>query len=246
MLGVDKAKLEESLQQGVSKYTREGVNVADRHIMIKQLLELNEETKYVIYAVDAWMFTGEGLSNNSYKLFLPFLDDESVDQKVRKEASFQEYFQSKLIKTSRYSDPLINGALRGHLENWSNFKFGKVDTIQLIKNIHQGSFRKIESKKENRETFEQTLELLRENDIHVVLVYVPTIEYYNTAEPKKFELELEYFRNLERTHPSISYLEFIEDWESRHEYFFDPIHLNPEGQQAFTKALSDSLKNSIQ
>ena len=62
MLGVNKSALEKGLNQSISKYTREGVNIYDRKIMVKQLLKQNPNLKTVIYGVDAWSFTGEGLS----------------------------------------------------------------------------------------------------------------------------------------------------------------------------------------
>ena len=80
MLGVDKIELGQALKLGVSKYTREGVNVSDRLIMINQLLDNNPNLKTVIYGVDAWTFTGEGLSENSYKLFYPFMDSDNIGE----------------------------------------------------------------------------------------------------------------------------------------------------------------------
>ena len=41
MLGLNKLQIEDALKKGVSKYTREGVNVSDRLVMIKQLLKKN-------------------------------------------------------------------------------------------------------------------------------------------------------------------------------------------------------------
>jgi hypothetical protein len=246
MLGVNKQQLETNIGKPISKYTREGVNVADRQIMIDQLLANNPKTKYIIYAADAWMFTGEGLSSNSYKLFLPFMENESVDSKIKREASTSEYLQSKLVRSSRYSDPLINGAIRGHLSNWSNYKLGTVDTLQLAKNIADSNYRKIESTPANKEIFEATIRTLKENNIQMILVYVPTISYYNKAEPKKFQNVLKYFQEIEEKYENVKYIEYIDYWEDQHELFFDPIHMNPKGQKAFTKALSDSLNQLLQ
>ena len=78
MLATDKAKLETALNCRISKYCREGVNVADRYQMVKQYLEslYSDSLKIVLYGVDQFMFTGTGLSSNSYKLFYPFMDEK--------------------------------------------------------------------------------------------------------------------------------------------------------------------------
>ena len=246
MLGVNKTQLEETLGQQIAKYTSEGVNVSDRKLMIEYLLKKNPNTKVVIYGVDAWMFTGEGLSANSYKLFLPFMDDESVRQHIKTDAPIEEFWQKRLVGSSRYSEPLINSALRGHLGNWSNYKFGTLDTVQLAKNVATGNFRNINSSKENRTIFEKTLADLEKQNIIVVLVYVPTIAHYNQAEPDKFEQEINYFKSLNQKFTNLHYFEYLEGWDTNYSFFFDPIHLNPEGQQAFTTAFSSDLKRLLQ
>jgi hypothetical protein len=242
MLGVNKSALETHLGQKVSKYTSEGVNVSDRKLMIEYLLKMNPNTKVLIYSVDAWMFTGEGLSNNSYKLFLPFMDDAVVQNEIKSIAPPEEFWQKRFIKTSRYTETSINSALRGQLGNWSNYKIGSVDTVQLKKNVAQGSYRRINSEPENRKIFEETISFLVKKNIKVVLVYVPTISYYNHAEPAKFQKELVYFKRIAASHKNIEYLEYLENWESQFSFFFDPIHLNPEGQAAFTTSFSQDLK----
>ncbi|TFV97417.1 SGNH/GDSL hydrolase family protein [Algoriphagus kandeliae] len=246
MLGLDKKAIEDELKIPVSKYTREGVNVAERDLMIDQLSEENPELEIVVYGVDAWMFTGEGLSANSYKLFYPFLDQEAPAAYVKKEAEFLDYWQHKLIKTSRYNEGLISSSFRGYLNNWDNLKFGVVDTLQLKLNVESGNFRQINSSEENRRIFEETLQKLKEMGKRVILVYVPTISYYNHAEPEKFRKELNYFRSLADKDSNIDYLEYLEGWEDQFNYFFDPIHLNPVGQKAFTSSFATDLKKILQ
>jgi preprotein translocase subunit SecE len=242
MLGVNKTRLEQELNQPISKYTREGVNVADRDLMIDQLLEKNPNLEYVIYGVDAWMFTGEGLSANSYKLFYPFMDQEEVAQFVKESTTLLDYTQHKWIKTSRYNEGLINSSFRGHLSNWSNYKLGKVDVSQLTDKISAGNFRRINSSRVNREIFQHSLEKLTSRGIQVILVYVPTISYYNHAEADKFKAELNYFQEIAQESNKIYYLEYLKGWEDAYQLFFDPIHLNPEGQEKFTSALVKDLK----
>lgn len=236
MLGVDKTLIESKLDVKVAKYTREGVNVADRNVMIQQLLDLNPKTKLVVYGVDAWMFTGEGLSANSYQLFYPFMDQRDVRSFVRSNASLPEYLQHLVIRSSRFDEMLVSGAARGYLGNWSNLKFGIVDTTALHENVRKGIFRKIQSDDENRSIFEQSIKKLIEEGVDVVLVYVPTIGIYNRAEADLFTLELNYFRTISSRFDGVHYFEYLDGWQDRADYFFDPIHLNPRGQKAFTEA----------
>ena len=72
----------------------------------------------------------------------------------------------------------------------------------------------------------------------MVLTYVPTISLYNHVEPEKFQNELDFFRSIPDQFPNVYYLEYLEGWEENHAFFFDPIHLNPEGQKAFTQSFS--------
>ena len=77
MLAVDKVTLEEESGLTVAKYTREGVNMADRRVMAQQYFDIcSVPPETVILSIDPWLFSGEGLSLNSWKLFLPFMDDK--------------------------------------------------------------------------------------------------------------------------------------------------------------------------
>lgn len=84
MLATDKQQMEQDLGMKVSKYTREGVNVSDRKIMIQQYLDsgYGDSLKVVLYGVDLCTFTGEGLSANSFKLFYPFMDDKKIGEYI--------------------------------------------------------------------------------------------------------------------------------------------------------------------
>ena len=240
MLGLNKLQLEESLKKGVSKYTREGVNVSDRLIMIKQLLNQNSKLKTIIYGVDAWTFTGEGLSENSYKLFYPFLDEPTIDDYIYEKNDRLEYYTKKYLKSSRYNEQLISGAMRGYLKNWSNLKYGIVDTIKLEKKIDNQTYRKINNNPDNIRVLEETLSLLRENNINVILLNLPTIDKLTTIQQEDFNNTFRIFKNL--TNDQVEFVDFQEPWSHRYDLFFDPIHLNPKGQSLITEELLKFLK----
>jgi hypothetical protein len=240
MLGIDKIELEEALKTRVAKYTREGVNVADRHQMIKQLLSKNPGLNTVIYGVDAWTFTGEGLSENSHKLFYPFLDDPDIDSYVRNQDPLLEYLPKKYIKTSRYNELLIAGAMRGYFGVWDNLKYGTVDTLKLEQEISRGNYRQINNTIENIELFKASVQLLTERGIHVILLHVPTIDKLETIQQREFDETIAIFKSLESE--NVTFLNFQEPWSHQYEIFYDPIHLNPKGQKQITSQLIRALK----
>jgi len=241
MLGIDKSMLEKGLNKSVAKYTREGVNVSDRKIMVKQLLQHNPNLKTVIYGMDAWSFTGEGLSDNSYKLFYPFLEDNNVDTYVNNQADFSDYWVHKIIKTSRFNEGLINSSIRGYLDNWSNLKIGEVDTLQLKKEIALGRYRKIDNSVENVAILKETLAELESHNIEIILLYIPTIDLLNGAEKNKFKESISIIENLSKEFKNVKFISLLEPWSHDHSLFFDQIHLNPKGQKVITEELIKKL-----
>lgn len=242
MLGIDKNLLEKELGVQVAKYTRPGVNIADRQIMVRHLLKLNSDVKIIIYGVDAWMFTGEGLSVNSHTLFYPFMGIKEVESYVSSQAGFGNYWLHKIVKTARFDEGLISSALRGYLHNWSNLKYGEVDTGRLKKEIAAGEFRRINNSQGNINMLKQTIKELEEQNIQVIFLYVPTIDLFNRLEPEKFKETLDIINEFEKEFSNVQVLNYIEPFSHDHSLFFDPIHLNPKGQEMVTKELIKDLK----
>ena len=248
MLATDKEGMEASLGVPVAKYCREGVNVADRYQMVKHYLDTKyaDSLKVVLYGVDQFMFTGEGLSANSYKLFYPFMDDQVMDNYIRKEALPLDYWQHKLICTTRYSDALLNSAFRGLLSNWSNYKFGHLDVQQLQHDLNMGKQRRICFEKKLIDLFEETLELLMGKGVRIVLVNTPIAQLLNEYEPDTYHKVIDYFKNLDKQNDLIYYLDFNPKYSGKYDLFFDPIHVNPEGQKVLSREIdSFILKNEI-
>ena len=243
MLGIDKVQMEQDLGYKVAKYTSEGVNVANRKLMIEHLLNKNNKIETIIYGVDAWMFTGEGLSENSHALFYPFLSDASINIFVKKAAPESEYWTRKLIKSTRYSEGLISSSLRGYFKKWDNLKSGSVNIERLNENILQGNFRLIKNNPQNIKILTETIEILKKNNIKVILLYVPTIDIVNQFEKYKFQETLEIFINFTKKYDNVDFVNFLEPFSHQHDLFFDPIHLNPKGQSVITDTLIKVLNN---
>lgn len=250
MLAVDKTEFENRTHTTVSKYCREGVNVADRYQMVRQFLSLPESDslRYVIYGVDQFMFTGEGLSDNSYKLFYPFMDNQVMNDYIRSSTDFKDYFLHKVLCTTRYSDALLNSAARGWMHNWSNYKFGNLDVDNLIEQVASDKQRHIKFEGELVGYFEQTLEMLEDRGLTVILVNTPIARPLNDYEPEQYRRFTDYMKQTDATSDNVFYWDLNPEYSERYELFFDPIHLNAEGQKVINEELVErftELKSAL-
>ena len=244
MLATDKEKLEDMLDCSVSKYCREGVNAIDRKEMLKLYYQYDnaDSLKVVMYGVDQFMFTSARLSQNSYTLFYPFIDDKVMNEYIYQMGSISDYLLHKCICTTRYSDALINSSLRGWLHNWSNYKFGHLDVERLISENEQGTQRTISFEPELIKAFEETLDFLSKKGIKVVLVNTPVAAPLNGYEPESYNKIISYLQNLAKNNELIEYLDFNPEYSENFDLFFDPIHLNPTGQKVISQKIGEYLQ----
>lgn len=248
MLATDKQQMEDDLGMKVSKYTREGVNVSDRKVMIQQFLDsgCGDSLKVVLYGVDLCTFTGEGLSANSYKLFYPFMDDAKIGRYIREHGSAQDYWLHKLVRTTRYSDDAMkNGAARGMLHNWSNMKSGMIDIEAYKKQLTEGGERHIEMNEELIAEFRETMDMLTSRGVKVALVNTPTLDLVNNYEPDRYQMIVDWFQQYADEQPLIEYWDFNPEYSSRYDLFFDRIHLNVQGQQIISPLITEKVKSWI-
>ena len=94
--------------------------------------------------------------------------------------------------------------------------------------------------RDNIRVLEETLSLLRENNINVILLNLPTIDKLTTIQKEDFNNTFRIFKNL--TNDQVEFIDFQEPWSHRYDLFFDPIHLNPKGQSLITEKLIEYLK----
>jgi hypothetical protein len=246
MLAVDKQLLEKQLRVKVAKYTREGVNVADRYIMLQQYFKgRSDRCRLIVYGIDPWLFTGEGLSANSYTLFYPFMDTPEVDAYVRQHAKNDfDYFSHKWFRSSRFNVMLVNAALRGYLGNWSNLKIGQLDTLNLRQEIASGKYRHISFDKENVAVFRKTLQFLGRDSRTVILLNTPVSGLLTQAVRKDYNKAFSMIREMATPYRNIHVVDLSPEFEDKASLFFDPIHMNPEGQRKVTytfSAVAESL-----
>lgn len=248
MLATDKQQMEHDLGMKVSKYTREGVNVSDRKMMIQQYLDsgYGDSLKVVLYGVDLCTFTGEGLSANSFKLFYPFMDDKKIGEYIYEQGGAQDYWMHKLVRVTRFSDDALkNAALRGWLHNWSNYKSGTIDVEAYKKVLEKGAERHIQMNKVLIEEFNETIGMLTSRGVKVILVNTPTLDLLNAYEPDKYQMVVDWFQKYADSHPMVEYFDLNPEYASRHELFYDRIHLNVEGQKVISTVITQKLRHII-
>jgi hypothetical protein len=247
VLGVDKVALEKSLGINVAKFAVEGASAADRLVMLRYFLSQQRNTvKVVVYDVDAHTFTGEGLSSNSYQLLFPFMDQPDVSAFVRRHCgSFHEFIVRKWFRTPRFNELTLNAAVRGHLGRWDNLKRGVIDVATLQRRIDMGRFRRIQLDDTRARLFDEAAQVARENGALFVMAYIPTIDVFNRAEPEKFAEMMRRFQSWAERDAGILFWDYNRDMESRHELFFDEVHLNPAGRRVLSERLSADLKRVL-
>lgn len=246
MLAVDKTGFEHKTGVTVSKYCREGVNVADRYVMLKHYLSLpnKDSLKVVIYGVDQFMFTGKGLSQNSYKLFYPFMENQAMDTYIKESTDRYDYWLHKLVYTTRYSDALLNSSLRGWLGNWNNYKIGNLNVNELQEQIKKGEQRHIHFEQDLIENFEKTLELLKQRGIVTILINTPIAKVLNEYEPVAYQKFNDYIQSKVDS-SSVYYWDLNPEYADQYELFFDPIHLNVKGQQVINNVLANRFTSFL-
>lgn len=246
MLATDKVRMEKELGIKISKYTREGVNVSDRKVMVKQYLDspYSDSLKICLYGVDLCTFTGEGLSQNSYKLFYPFIDEPNFSEYIRQQADATDYWTHKLIRTSRYNDDgLKNASISGWLHDWRNRKYGQVDVEAYRQRLALGNERHIKMNEELMQEFTETMDMLTNRGVRVILVNTPTLDLLNDFEPDKFAQMTAWYEDYAAQNELVEYWDFNPEYASRYDLMRDRLHLNVQGQNVITGELIKMLKD---
>lgn len=237
MLATDKKRMELELGMKVSKYCREGVNVTDKKMMVEHFLNngYSDSLKYVLYGVDLATFTGSGLSENSYKLFYPFIDDTYVNAYIRSQADVSDYWLHKLIKSSRFNDDgMRNSAVRGWCNNWDNFKTNRIDLETYKRKLANGDERRINMNEVLISQFTETVKMLTDRKIYVILINTPTLDLLNEFEPEKYAKIMQWYQTFANENEYVDFLDFNPQYSSDYSIFSDRLHLNRSGQQVIT------------
>jgi hypothetical protein len=250
MLAVDKDLLEQGTCTKVSKYTIEGVDVYNRYFMVKQYLDspYSDSLKVILYGVDLYSFAKGGLSENSYTLFYPYMDEPEMDAFIKENArTRRDYLTHKLFPLTRYSDISINASFRGLRNDFSNYKTGTINIDAYRGRVNTGDEKKynrsIEMNVELLRVFEKTIDMITQRGIKVVLVNTPIVDVLMKRSNEDPSRVIDYYRDCAASHALVEYWDFNPEYSSDYTIFYDPIHLNPQGQQLITGELVNRLNH---
>ncbi len=88
----------------------------------------------------------------------------------------------------------------------------------------------------------ELIEMLTKRGVKVYLVNTPTLDVINHVQPDNFKCIMEYYQKL-ADNDKVYFIDFTK-YESNHELFFDPLHLNINGQTLVTDSLFKVLSNN--
>jgi len=246
-MGIDEVQLERVLGVPVALFAIRGASAADRLMMLRYYFARQPgSVRAVVYGVDAHSFSDAGLSFNSYQNLFPFIGDPEILAYIKRlSGSRSEYVLRRWICATRYNEFTASLAVRGYLRNWANFKLGTANIDRLARQVRQGQFRRIGFDADNVAQFGQAAEFAAAHHATLFLAYIPTVDILNQAEPEKFQRSLDLFRGYAASNTNVIFLNYNEALQSRHELFWDPTHLNREGQKEVTARLAEDLKRFL-
>ena len=244
VLGIDAEVLEEKLGVPVAKYATAGANTLDRDWMLKQFIEEHPTVKTVVYDVDPRLFDSENLSSASYTLFFPYIENEAIGKYLKKEASWQEYYTSRWIRTARFRDQTINIAIRGILGKIENKKNGIIRIKDYENYIKREQYREIRINPESVQQFHDSIKYLTQKDITIFLVFIPVIDLLNNINPTKQKNIVNIFKETAFNNKNVLFLDYNQEYQHNYELFYDLRHLNNKGNTLITKRLVTDLQRT--
>ena len=241
-MAIDRDLLQEQIGHTVAKYCMNGTAIPDRFVMIRHYIEsTGYKPKVILYDIGPRSFS-DGLSVNSHALFYPFINESpTVANYVRSNATSRDYYLKMLVPLSRYDDSRIGAVVRGYRHDWKNRSVKQLNIEHLKRQIAKGSFWKIHLNPDTQAAFEETLDFLEMQGIRLFLLHLPNVDLLNNAEPEKAAEAIEDIKTAVSRHPNVTFIDANSAFESRHELFIDPLHLNPQGQQEVTTFLAKKI-----
>ncbi len=241
-MAIDRDLLEKQTGHSVAKYCMNGTSIPDRLVMIRHYIEsTGHKPKAILYDIGPRSFSG-GLAVNSHALFYPFINESpTVAKYVRSNATAKDYYLKMLVPLARYDDTRIGAVIRGYRHDWKNRSVKQFNIEHFKRQLSKGSFWKIELDPDTQAVFEETLDFLEAQDIRLFLLHLPNVDLLNNAEPEKTVEAISYIKKVISRHPNVTFIDANSAFESRHELFIDPLHLNPHGQQEVTTFLANKI-----
>lgn len=234
MMGLDKALMEKELHCKVAKHTRSGVGVEERYLMTKMFLDspYSDSLQVVIIGVDPFLFNGMEISQNCYTLFYPWMDEKNVKDYIQTFTDPLTYYTHKCFRTSRYSDDLIKQSVRGWMNDDRNYKTVVFTDSMFYANRSKWD-KPIRLNPALMSKLEETIKLCTNRAIKVMLLQTPIHHLLIELHHEKYDEICNYYERLAKNDTLIAFVNYGQDYQND-DIFFDPIHLNVNGQKNIT------------
>lgn len=135
---------------------------------------------------------------------------------------------------SRYNDDLIKQSLRGWKHDDRNYKTS-VFTDSLFEANKMKWTRNITFNKHLMAELEQTIKLCITKKIHVILLQTPILKVLTDIHSDDYIKILDYYQLLDNSSKYIHFINYSPYYDENYNIFFDPIHLNVNGQKIVTE-----------
>lgn len=246
MMGLDKSLMEKELKCKVTKHTRTGVGIGVRMMMTDMYVdsEYSDSLECVVLAVDPFSFNDEGLSENSFMLFYPWMDDPYVGRFIHESTDEVTYWGHKIFRLSRYSDDLIKQSFRGWSNDDRNYKTS-ILTDDIYERGKDKWRRPIKFDRTLMQNLEETILHITSKGISVVLLQSPSYYKLTETQQENYKKIEAYFRSLADESPLVEFIDYDKLYNRQSHLFFDPLHLNVEGQKLMTNRLTNDIKKMI-
>jgi len=245
LAGFNKSDIEAVTHKNVSFYSRNGVSLEDRNAMLNHYFNSSKQkTKIAILEVNPLIFSKKFTAANVHLLFLPFMDDPSMDEFIKSKTSFEDYWVRKLIRTSRFNTDLISLAFRGYLGSYENKKDQFLDENALEGLKGEVNTVSVELNQEKFTLFQNTLDLVQQKAEYTILVNMPIFSAKKeTFKDVEYNGYVDAISNFVKTKENIYFLDLNQSkLINNPTYFSDPLHLNSKGQKEVTRILTNFLK----
>jgi hypothetical protein len=247
LAGFNKAKIETSTNKSVAFYSRNGVSLEDRNIMLEHYFNTTtQKTDIVVLEVNPLLFSKRFTAANVYMLFLPFMDDLAIDKFIKSKTTFKDYCVRKLIRTSRYALDLFSLSVKGYLGMYENKKYQVLDDNALNGLKGKVNTVSVEFNSDKVALFKRTIALAENHSKKIVLVNMPIFETkMKTFKNEEYQVFISFIKDYANSHQNILFLDLNRpEITTNSNFFSDPLHVNAEGQVKASEALVQFV-NSI-
>jgi len=244
--GINSTLIQQTTKSNIAKFTKGGVNIEDRFQMLQFYLNQHDSGKVVIYEINPTLLDASSkISISGFTVLYPFLYDKNVSEYIKKQTDLKSFYLRKIIKTTRFDIEMILLSIRGYLNKQENWRTGEVNNY-TIKNLQKKiGMAQIKLNDKNIEVFLNTMNLFKQHNCYVFLVNMPLLSYkLQTYKTESYDQFLKFFQDYCDSNQNFSFIDCNDNNNlTTRLNFFDPVHLNINGQINITNYLIENMKH---